>query len=224
MRQDQQAVPVDPHGTVLRSPMPGLAPPAQKPAPAPELVPAPDRESEGRKGGTILGVRRDLPKLWWPPGGGTVQIPKGRVPEQREIDLEKLAAETREPTLMVFSGNSEGYPYALKCSGEINFWNIGKDRESHDLSIVLDDPSVTAFHAKLVRRGDRWKIVDMASTNHTYVNGEIFGNKFLQSKDRLRFGRVECVFLLPTVRPPFNARGRALLMRLLGALKFWRRP
>jgi len=221
MRQDPQTPPVDPHGRVLRSPMPGVAPPAKAPV-AP--IPAPDREYEGRKGGTVLGAVQNLPIFWLPPGPGTIVVGRGPVPEQRVIDVEALATEVREPTLMVFAGDSAGYPYRLKCSSEFNFWNIGKDPARHDLSIVLDDASVSDFHAKLVRRGDKWKIADQLSTNRTYVHGEIFANKFLQSKDRLRFGRVECVFLLPPVRPPLATRSLALLERLLNALTFWRRP
>lgn len=212
---------VDPQGTVLRSP--AKAPPAPVAPAAPSPAPVPDREDTGQKGGTVLGpVRRNLPKVWWPAAGaGTVVVksPQG----ERVIDVDALAQGVSEPTLMVFDGNSAAYPYTLKRSGDINFWNIGKDPEAHDLSIVLQDPSVSAFHAKLVRRGDRWKISDMLSTNHTCVNGEVFANKFLQSKDRLRFGNVECVFLLPGPAAGIAAGTRAFFARLLDAVLFWRR-
>lgn len=228
----------DPHGTVIRgsleaapTPPPSPSPPRAAPAPAPAPPPPPKApveaapEDEGSKGGTILGaVRRDLPMVWLPKKAGTIIMEKGTLPEQRAIDIHALAAEVREPTLMVFPSNSEGYPYVLKCSGEINFWNIGKDPQNHDLSIVLEDPSVSGFHAKLVRRGDKWKIADQMSTNHTYVNGEIFASKYLDSQDRLRFGQVECVFLLPSARRPGAAAGRGLFARMLDALVFrWRR-
>jgi pSer/pThr/pTyr-binding forkhead associated (FHA) protein len=217
----------DPQGTVLRvTPAPKSAPtPGQPVVSVPETPP--ENDDVGKKGGTVLGVvRRNLPKVWWSPGTGTVvmQGPASGLQVERKIDVEQLEREVTEPTLMVFDGDSEAYPYLLKCSGEMNFWNIGKDAQAHDLSIVLEDPSVSGLHAKVVRRGDRWKISDMLSTNHTYVNGEIFANKFLESKDRLRLGKVECVFLLPPAGMRISAGGRAFLARLKDLLLFrWRR-
>jgi len=69
---------------------------------------------------------------------------------------------------------------------------------------------VSDFHAKLIRRGDRWKIVDQMSTNHTYVNGKAFNARFLSSRDHIRLGQVECLFLLPK---------RVGQRRLVGAAK-----
>lgn len=210
----------DPRGTKLRAVPPK---PAAPPAAAPVAPDGP--ESVGKKGGTVIGaVNRNLPRVWMNPGRGTVFVPSDAEYAKRDIDVDSLAAQVREPTLMVFAGDSAGYPYLLKCSGEINFWNIGRDAGAHDLSIVLNDPSVSAFHAKLVRRGDRWKISDQMAANKTYVNGEIFAAKYLESKDRLRFGRVECVFLLPRPSRGWRARGANFGSRVLTALMFWRRP
>ena len=127
----------DPQGTKVR-------PAPSKAVVAPVVPDGP--ENVGRKGGTVIGaVNRDLPKVWISPGGGTVFVPSGDKQAKRDIDVDRLAAEVHEPTLMVFSGDAAGYPYVLKCSGEINFWNIGRDASAYELSIVLDDPSVSAL-------------------------------------------------------------------------------
>ena len=101
------------------------------------------------------------------------------------------------PTLLILTGKDAGQPYKLQNSGELSFWTIGKGGASHDLSIIIDDPSVSDYHAKLVCKDGRWKIIDQMSTNHTYVNGEQYNSAFLSPKDSIRFGGVNTKFLLP---------------------------
>ena len=95
----------------------------------------------------------------------------------------------------------------------------GPDQE---VSIVIEDPSVSNFHAKLVHKKGRWKIVDQMSTNHTYVNGEQYNSAFLSSKDSIRFGLVEAVFLLPetpTTNPPPDVVKTSFITRLFRFFK-----
>jgi pSer/pThr/pTyr-binding forkhead associated (FHA) protein len=56
---------------------------------------------------------------------------------------------------------------------------------------------VSKRHAKIVRDGEVWKVMDLVSTNQTWVNEKLVASAFLQSRDRLAFGPVACVFLLP---------------------------
>jgi len=86
---------------------------------------------------------------------------------------------------------------SLRSDGELNFWNIGKNASKHELSIVLEDPSVSDFHAKLVRRGEKWSVHDQMSTNKTRVNGEVVLKRFLASKDVIEFGGTKSLLLLP---------------------------
>ena len=39
--------------------------------------------------------------------------------------------------------------------------------------LTLSDPTVSRWHAELVRDGERWVVRDMGSTNGTRVNGDV---------------------------------------------------
>lgn len=43
----------------------------------------------------------------------------------------------------------------------------------HDNDVVLDDPFVSAHHARIYRQGGTYRVEDLGSTNRTYVNGEL---------------------------------------------------
>jgi pSer/pThr/pTyr-binding forkhead associated (FHA) protein len=56
---------------------------------------------------------------------------------------------------------------------------------------VLHAPLVSRVHCRLEASGDSLTVVDLASTNGTYVNGERIDRVRLKKGDRLRVGRVE---------------------------------
>ena len=60
-----------------------------------------------------------------------------------------------------------------------------------DNLIQIDDSSVSSRHAQLLLVDDRYRLVDLDSTNGTRVNGETVTEAFLKVGDRLRFGKVE---------------------------------
>ena len=61
--------------------------------------------------------------------------------------------------------------------------------------IRLRDESVSGSHATLTRRGAQWIVLDLGSTNGTYVDGErITGERALQGVSELRFGGIKMVF------------------------------
>jgi len=99
-----------------------------------------------------------------------------------------------EPHLVVQSGRKAGSRLKLKAGRESNLWEVGSD-PSRD--IVLDDAGVSAFHAKIVNEGQRWKLIDQMSANGSFVNGAKANISYLKNGDRLRFGPVECLFQLP---------------------------
>ena len=72
---------------------------------------------------------------------------------------------------------------------------IGKLAEAVDG--VIDDQSVSRIHCKIERVESVYFIVDLNSTNGTFVNGEmIFPNEKtkLHNGDRIQFGLVEYIF------------------------------
>jgi hypothetical protein len=94
--------------------------------------------------------------------------------------------------LVVMNGPRAGRILTLDAEGT----TIGRDARSQ---IILDDNSVTAFHAKLRMEEDeegdeRFSIQDLATTNGTFVNGEAILKQFLNDGDAVRIGETELVF------------------------------
>lgn len=63
-----------------------------------------------------------------------------------------------------------------------------------DNDLVLPDQAVSRHHALVLRRGDTFVVVDLASTNGTHVNGRGVSETGLQHGDCLRLGATEVVF------------------------------
>jgi hypothetical protein len=81
---------------------------------------------------------------------------------------EELVVPLREPTLVVGRGA--------------------------DAALHLDDPGVSRRHAEILLDGDEAVVVDLGSTNGTYVNGLTVGRKQLVDGDRIRVGNTELIY------------------------------
>jgi pSer/pThr/pTyr-binding forkhead associated (FHA) protein len=137
------------------------------------------------------------------------------------------------PHLYVASGQMIGQMFRLATG---NSWLIGSDPEC---VIRLTDQGVSGKHAKLIREEKRWKVHDMFSANHTFVNDKRTNMSYLNSGDRVRFGPVECKFDLGGKRAGGQKGGRAqssrqillrstvvfviVLVVALAAFMWWRR-
>lgn len=66
-------------------------------------------------------------------------------------------------------------------------------RQAHN-DIVLDDPGISWEHAQIVRSGDQWRVLNVLSTNGTFVNGERVHEAELSDRDELAFGPVRFRF------------------------------
>lgn len=63
-----------------------------------------------------------------------------------------------------------------------------------DNSIVIEGILVSRNHAQIERRGDQFWLVDLGSTNGTYVNGTRIAEYQLQRGDSIRIGKAVLVF------------------------------
>jgi pSer/pThr/pTyr-binding forkhead associated (FHA) protein len=80
-------------------------------------------------------------------------------------------------------------------------------RGAHN-DIRLTDDSVSETHAKLQRRDDGWYVVDMDSTNGTYVGGtRIAGERRLEGTPDVRFGGMKLRFTPADAAMEGDARG-----------------
>lgn len=68
---------------------------------------------------------------------------------------------------------------------------VGRAPDQH---IVLDDPSVSRVHAQIVLDNGYWKLVNLLSSNGTFVNGKKISIAPIADGDRIRFGQVELIF------------------------------
>jgi pSer/pThr/pTyr-binding forkhead associated (FHA) protein len=70
--------------------------------------------------------------------------------------------------------------------------HIGRSAEN---DVRLADDSVSGAHATLVRRGAVWHLIDLASTNGTFVDGKrIDGEAVIQGAAEIRFGSINVSF------------------------------
>lgn len=75
---------------------------------------------------------------------------------------------------------------------------VGRDE---DADIRVDEPLVSRLHARIERRGEAWVVLDLGSTNHTRVNGELVSERALAHGDEVRFARARCLFVVDGVDP-----------------------
>jgi predicted component of type VI protein secretion system len=74
--------------------------------------------------------------------------------------------------------------------------------------VRLTDDSVSETHAKLQRREDGWYVVDMSSTNGTYVGGtRIAGERRLEGTPDVRFGGMKMRFAPADAAAEGEAKG-----------------
>jgi pSer/pThr/pTyr-binding forkhead associated (FHA) protein len=67
---------------------------------------------------------------------------------------------------------------------------------SPDNDLIFRDPATSGHHARLERRGEQFWVVDLGSTNGTFVNGESIQEKQLNHGDRLTIGQNSVHFAL----------------------------
>ena len=65
---------------------------------------------------------------------------------------------------------------------------VGRARRA---DFIVDAALVSRVHCRLTATNDRLEVVDLKSTNGTFVNGKRVQKAHLSAGDRLRVGRVE---------------------------------
>ncbi len=126
--------------------------------------------------------------------------------------LEEAAPEKERVDGAELRGASEsvsGQAYALAGTTMV----VGR---SPDCAIRLEEASVSSEHARLVRDHDGWRVVNLLSTNGTFVNDKKISNAAITDGDHVRFGGAEFVFHDPEGRRSKTARsGGSGVMRWL---------
>jgi predicted component of type VI protein secretion system len=113
------------------------------------------------------------------------------------------AYEDPRPVLATLEILNEGPTKGTKFTLRTPLAHVG--RGAHN-DVRLNDESVSETHAKLQRREDGWYVVDMGSTNGTYVGGtRISGEQRLEGSPDLRFGGMKLRFTPASAAVPVAA-------------------
>lgn len=119
--------------------------------------------------------------------------------------------EDSRPVLAVLEAMNEGPGKGKKHELRTPLAHIGRGAYN---DVVLNDESVSDSHAKLQRRDDGWFVVDMESTNGTYVGGtRISGERRIEGAPDLRFGGLKFRFT------PIGAASEAKGTRAIAAMR-----
>jgi pSer/pThr/pTyr-binding forkhead associated (FHA) protein len=103
-----------------------------------------------------------------------------------------LATPAPKPILATLEITNAGPNKGQQFDIHVPLAHVG--RGAHN-EIVLTDDSVSESHAKLQRRDDGWYVVDLGSTNGTYVGGQrLNAERRLDGAPDVRFGGVKMIF------------------------------
>lgn len=113
-------------------------------------------------------------------------------PTPRAVPATAPAQPDARPVLATLEGSNEGVTRGRRFDLRLPLIHVG--RGAHN-DVVLPDDSVSDSHAKLQKRDGGWYVVDMGSTNGTYVAGRRIGTEqALPAECDLRFGGMKLRF------------------------------
>jgi predicted component of type VI protein secretion system len=92
--------------------------------------------------------------------------------------------------LIGMSGDFKGREYSIE-QGEIS---IGRKADN---TILLDHPTISSHHCRILRNGDACVLQDLGSTNGTRANSRDVKETALHHKDLIQLGSIEFLFDAP---------------------------
>ena len=107
-------------------------------------------------------------------------------------DPRPVATPPAKALFATLEGLNEGVTKGVRFRIERPVAHIGRGQHN---DVRINDKSVSSSHAALTRRSGTWVVLDLGSTNGTYVEGErITGERRLSGVTELRFGNVKLMF------------------------------
>jgi hypothetical protein len=89
--------------------------------------------------------------------------------------------------LIAKSGSRRNTVYQLQARTKVG-------RDARTCQIVLEDETVSSQHAEFILNSGQYEVVDLASTNHVYVNGKRVDRMMLLDGDVLKLGNTTLVY------------------------------
>jgi hypothetical protein len=96
--------------------------------------------------------------------------------------------EKSQVNLTGLSGDYKGLDYFISGDEFV----IGRLPEC---DLVINETTISAKHAKIMRVQDHWELMDLKSTNGTSVNGKRVDRRILRTEDRISFDQHEFLFV-----------------------------
>jgi pSer/pThr/pTyr-binding forkhead associated (FHA) protein len=160
-----------------------------------EHVPVEPAPKNGESAATARTMTGNAPPPSTPLAAAT---PTATLPDEPTIRVSTAAATQASPAasaapqvnarLVCLSSNFAGREYKLDKPAMV----IGR---TDDNDIVVNHRSISRHHAKIVKDGSRYSIVDLQSSNGVRVNGEEYGKVDLRKGDLVDLGHVRLRFV-----------------------------
>ncbi len=164
---------------------------APPPPPPPDFVPPPPEEAAYPA--AAAGYAPESA-----PAGGQIQVNTGEhdvhpaAAASVQVGYDAVYEPKKQLKLVAREGYLDGREFILAYD---DFFDLGR---APNVEIVVDDPSVSRVHARLlVEPGGSLLVQDLRSTNGTFINGREVQREHAHIGDRIRFGEVP--FLLTVV-------------------------
>lgn len=102
-----------------------------------------------------------------------------------------LLVDSRLPFVAVTGGPKKGAQFSIKGERLL----LGRE---HPVDVLVDDKAASRRHAQVYRKGGKWFLRDLDSTNGTYLDGPIKGaERILWDGDVFKIGDWEFTFSDP---------------------------
>jgi hypothetical protein len=160
-------------------------------APAPEVAPASGGDAEGTQkvpegpsagaGAASVSVEFNPAPVAVKPEDDTKEV----VRPQAQPYMAKAGKLTMSRLVMVQGGQDTSFPLVRDT------YTLGRHRNN---DIVINDPKVSSFHARIDRSADGFVLVDLKSRNGSFVNGKRITHGILATGDEVRLGTARLLY------------------------------
>jgi len=135
--------------------------------------------------GVIMSKNDDVGKTG-PQGTQVFEVNEINKMIAKEI-VESRSEKANMPALIGVSNDVIGQQFILRKSKI----EVGRRPNS---DIILTEASVSSMHAHLISEGDQWKVLNLLSSNGTFVNGDKVSEQSIVEGDMIAFAGSEFVF------------------------------